>query len=56
MVKDEREGTRLIEKTLQDVHLQSSGIEKIVPSLEDVFLFLLEQDDARFGDDGLEAT
>jgi len=56
MVKDEREGRRLIETTLQDVHLQSSGIEKIVPSLEDVFLYLLEQDSARFGSEGLEVS
>ena len=56
MVKDEREGRRLIEKTLQDVKLQSSGIEKIVPSLEDVFLYLLEQDSARFSGSGMEAS
>jgi ABC-2 type transport system ATP-binding protein len=56
MVKDEREGRGLIEKALQDVNLQSSGVEKIVPSLEDVFLYLLEQDTATAGLGGLEAA
>jgi ABC-2 type transport system ATP-binding protein len=56
MVKDEREGRGLIGKTLQDAGIESSGIEKIEPSLEDVFLYLLEQDAVRTDAVGLEAA
>ncbi len=47
MVEDEREGRRLIASALEEKNLQAGRIERIVPSLEDVFLYLLEQDAGR---------
>jgi ABC-2 type transport system ATP-binding protein len=44
MVQDEREGKRLITQTLRERDIPIRHIERIVPSLEDVFLYLLEQD------------
>jgi len=43
MVRDEDEGKRLIIQTLGDKGITVYRIERIVPSLEDVFLYLLEQ-------------
>ncbi|MEK9137070.1 MAG: ABC transporter ATP-binding protein, partial [Bacteroidota bacterium] len=44
MVHDEMEGKKLIEQTLAQQNIQTLNSQKIVPSLEDVFLYLLEQD------------
>ncbi|MCZ6775567.1 MAG: ABC transporter ATP-binding protein [Ignavibacteria bacterium] len=44
MVDDEAEGKRLIRKALREKDIEIQHIERIVPSLEDVFLYLLEQD------------
>jgi ABC-2 type transport system ATP-binding protein len=44
MVDDESKGTRLIKKALQEQNIEVEHIERIVPSLEDVFLYLLEHD------------
>jgi ABC-2 type transport system ATP-binding protein len=44
MVDNENEGKRLIRKALQEKDIEIQHIERIVPSLEDVFLYLLEQD------------
>jgi len=43
MVDDEREGRRLITGLLADKGIGIHHIDRIVPSLEDVFLYLLEQ-------------
>lgn len=43
MVKNEEEGRSLIRHALERNNVRPSAIERIVPSLEDVFLFLLEQ-------------
>jgi ABC-2 type transport system ATP-binding protein len=47
MVPDEAEGRRLILQALSERGLGVHHIERIVPSLEDVFLYLLEQERAR---------
>jgi len=47
MVSNEPEGKRLIAEALKEKQIAASGIERIVPSLEDVFLYLLERDGAR---------
>jgi ABC-2 type transport system ATP-binding protein len=44
MVKDEAEGKRKIVETLSQNGITVKTIERIVPSLEDVFLYLLEHD------------
>jgi ABC-2 type transport system ATP-binding protein len=44
MVKDEGEGKRLVEQDLTNKGIQVQQIERIAPSLEDVFLYLLEKD------------
>ncbi|TLY29329.1 MAG: ABC transporter ATP-binding protein [Ignavibacteria bacterium] len=44
MVDDEEEGRRLIEQTLREKGIGVQHIERIVPSLEDVFLYVLEKD------------
>ncbi len=49
MVEDEEQGRRRINEALHEAHLQPEGIVRIVPSLEDVFLYLLEQDALRQG-------
>jgi len=44
-VKDENEGRRVIEKVLTtDNSIKIKRIDKIVPTLEDVFIYLLEKD------------
>lgn len=43
MVKDENEGKRLITQVLQKTPVVIHHVVRIVPSLEDVFLYLLEQ-------------
>jgi ABC-2 type transport system ATP-binding protein len=43
MVQDEHEGARLLRMALDEHHFPSKKIERIMPSLEDVFLYLLEQ-------------
>ena len=48
MVDDEAEGKRLIRKALREKEIEIQHIERIVPSLEDVFLYLLEQDQKTF--------
>lgn len=47
MVKDEKEGKVLVERTLLEKSITVKNIQRIVPSLEDVFLYLLEHDTAR---------
>jgi ABC-2 type transport system ATP-binding protein len=47
MVSKEAEGKLLIAEALREKQIAASGIERIVPSLEDVFLYLLERDGAR---------
>ncbi|MEK7819455.1 MAG: ABC transporter ATP-binding protein [Bacteroidota bacterium] len=42
-VEDEIEGEKLIVKILNENKVKINGISKIVPSLEDVFIYLLEQ-------------
>lgn len=44
MVSDEQEGRRLITESLNGKNILIDRIDRIVPSLEDVFLYLLEQD------------
>lgn len=44
MVKEEKEGGRLITQTLKEKAIPLDHIERIMPSLEDVFLYLLEQE------------
>jgi L-lactate utilization protein LutB len=44
MVKAEEEGRLRISELLQKRNIDLYGIERIVPSLEDVFLYLLEKD------------
>ncbi len=44
MVKDEKEGRALVERTLSEKNIKVQGTQRIVPSLEDVFLYLLEHD------------
>ncbi|MEW6510191.1 MAG: ABC transporter ATP-binding protein [Bacteroidota bacterium] len=48
-VRDERQGTQLIRSTLASRGIAVKRVERIVPSLEDVFLHLLEQDTKRRG-------
>lgn len=47
MVDDEPEAKKLIARTLSDRHIPVGTIQRIVPSLEDVFLYLLEHDNAK---------
>lgn len=42
MVENEREGKKLILQVLGEMGIAASGIHRIVPSLEDVFLYLLD--------------
>jgi len=42
MVEGEREGERLVRQELSSEGLTVQGVERIMPSLEDVFLFVLE--------------
>ena len=44
MVDDEKEGAALISRSLAAKKIQVEGIQRIVPSLEDVFLYLLDRD------------
>lgn len=44
MVNDEAEGRRFITELLQQKNILVDHIDRIVPSLEDVFLYLLERD------------
>lgn len=44
MVDDEAEGKKRIAQVLQEKSINIHHIDRIVPSLEDVFLYLLEQD------------
>jgi ABC-2 type transport system ATP-binding protein len=46
MVESEEEGQKQITKVLQSAGIAVIGIQRIVPSLEDVFLYLLEKDGA----------
>jgi ABC-2 type transport system ATP-binding protein len=46
MVADESEGRKLIAGALGEQGITATGIERIIPSLEDVFLYLLERDSA----------
>jgi ABC-2 type transport system ATP-binding protein len=47
MTVSEEEGKVLIRQLLQQQGIRVDNIERIVPSLEDVFLYLLEQDNTR---------
>jgi ABC-2 type transport system ATP-binding protein len=44
MVQNEKKGTALIRQTLSSSAIEAQGVQRIVPSLEDVFLYLLEHD------------
>ena len=44
MVAEEEEGRRAITRVLDTKGMRVSGIERIIPSLEDVFLYLLDQE------------
>jgi ABC-type multidrug transport system ATPase subunit len=44
MVAAEQEGASLIRRTLSDANVEVGRIEKIMPSLEDVFLYVLEHE------------
>jgi ABC-2 type transport system ATP-binding protein len=44
MVENERDGRRLIQQALGEIGLEPKSIQRIVPSLEDVFLYLLEKE------------
>ena len=44
MVQEEKQGKQLSTQTLKEKGIPVRHIERIVPSLEDVFLYLLEQD------------
>ena len=46
MVADEREGARLITSALAGAGISLNRIERILPSLEDVFLYLLDRQEA----------
>jgi L-lactate utilization protein LutB len=46
MVREEQEGSVQIRKTLAERTIPVLTIERIVPSLEDVFLYLLDHDTA----------
>ncbi|HEX7574438.1 MAG TPA: ABC transporter ATP-binding protein [Bacteroidota bacterium] len=52
MVEEEREGTRLMTDTLAGAGISVRHVERIVPSLEDVFLYLLDHESARRGVEG----
>ncbi len=43
MVQDEREGQTFIRRALNLAGIEAASIQRIVPSLEDVFLYLLER-------------
>ena len=43
MVRDEKEGAKLIRDSLSNQGIEVSSAQRIIPSLEDVFLYLLEQ-------------
>ena len=43
MVEEEREGRRLVTQTLAAAKIAVRSIDRILPSLEDVFLYLLDQ-------------
>jgi ABC-2 type transport system ATP-binding protein len=47
LVNNEGEGKALIRKTLSSHGIQTQSIQRIVPSLEDVFLYLLDKETAR---------
>ena len=47
MVRNEREGKKLISDGLAESGLEALQIERIIPSLEDVFLYLLDKEAAR---------
>jgi ABC-2 type transport system ATP-binding protein len=44
MVAAENEGAPLIRRTMRDAGVEVAGIERIMPSLEDVFLYVLEHE------------
>ena len=44
MVHDEKEGKALVERTLRESKIEVQSVHRIIPSLEDVFLYLLEHD------------
>jgi ABC-2 type transport system ATP-binding protein len=49
MVEDETQGKRSIRETLADAGIGTTRIERIEPSLEDVFLYLLDREAATAG-------
>ncbi|HMK39752.1 MAG TPA: ABC transporter ATP-binding protein [Bacteroidota bacterium] len=50
MVEEEREGARLVTDTLAAAGITVRHIERIVPSLEDVFLYLLDRESTKAGE------
>jgi ABC-2 type transport system ATP-binding protein len=55
MVDDESAGERLIRQTLGGLSIAVVSLERILPSLEDVFLYLLDEDAARAKREGAAA-
>jgi ABC-2 type transport system ATP-binding protein len=47
MVQNEKEGAALIRQTLSLMAIEVQNVQRIVPSLEDVFLYLLEHDTSK---------
>ncbi|MBX2992283.1 MAG: ABC transporter ATP-binding protein [Bacteroidetes bacterium] len=43
MVEEEKEGTKLIQQSLAEKQIASFNVHRITPSLEDVFLYLLDR-------------
>jgi ABC-2 type transport system ATP-binding protein len=46
-VENERQAKELIRSTLESQHISITAIEKIIPSLEDVFIHLLDQEERK---------
>ena len=47
VVADERQGRRAVQEALARAGLDATGVERIVPSLEDVFIHCIEAEEAR---------
>jgi ABC-2 type transport system ATP-binding protein len=55
MVDDEKSGEHAIRQSLESSGIPVLSIERILPSLEDVFLYLLDEDAARMRREGVAA-
>jgi ABC-2 type transport system ATP-binding protein len=47
VVADERQGRQVVLQALARAGLHATGVERIVPSLEDVFIHCIEAEEAR---------